>query len=120
DSVDENLFMFILNCNPGVKAEEVEKKLLAILHSIKQGKISKRSLQRVKNNTRSDFIFSLNNASALSNICGSYLARGDLKPLLNYEKNIAALELEDLVEVATKYFIRENSTTLILRKENNG
>ncbi|ENQ1162620.1 pitrilysin family protein [Campylobacter upsaliensis] len=120
DSVDENLFMFILNCNPGVKAEEVEKKLLAILHSIKQGKISKRSLQRVKNNTRSDFIFSLNNASALSNIYGSYLARGDLKPLLNYEKNIAALELEDLVEVATKYFIRENSTTLILRKENNG
>ncbi len=26
DSVDENLFVFILNCNPGVIAEEVEKK----------------------------------------------------------------------------------------------
>lgn len=120
DSVDENLFIFIANCNPGVKAEKVEKKLLDILHSIKQGKISKKALQRVKNNTRSDFIFSLNNASALANIYGSYLARGDLKPLLNYEKNIAALEVEDLVNVAQKYFVSENSTTLILRKENNG
>ena len=77
-------------------------------------------MQKVKNNTRSDFIFSLNNASGLSNICGSYLARGDLKPLLEYEKNIAALEVKDLVSVAKKYFIKEKSTTLILRKENNG
>ena len=120
DSVDENLFIFIANCNPGVKAEKVEKKMLEILASIKQGKISQKALQKVKNNTRSDFIFSLNNASGLSNICGSYLARGDLKPLLEYEKNIAALEVKDLVSVAKKYFIKENSTTLILRKENNG
>ncbi|MBS4274690.1 M16 family metallopeptidase [Campylobacter vulpis] len=120
DSVDENLFIFIANCNPGVKAEKVEKKLLDILHFLKQGKISKRSLQRVKNNTRSDFIFSLNNASSLANIYGSYLARGDLSPLLNYEKNIATLEVEDLIKVASKYFVKENSTTLILRKENNG
>ncbi|MBS4235121.1 M16 family metallopeptidase [Campylobacter vulpis] len=120
DSVDENLFIFIANCNPGVKAEKVEKKLLDILHSLKQGKISKRSLQRVKNNTRSDFIFSLNNVSSLANIYGSYLARGDLSPLLNYEKNIATLEVEDLIKVALKYFVKENSTTLILRKENNG
>ncbi|MCR2055852.1 insulinase family protein [Campylobacter helveticus] len=120
DSVDENLFIFIANCNPNVKAEKVEKKMLEILASIKQGKISQKALQKVKNNTRSDFIFSLNNASGLSNICGSYLARGDLKPLLEYEKNIAALEVKDLVSVAKKYFIKENSTTLILRKENNG
>ncbi|ENJ0227849.1 insulinase family protein, partial [Campylobacter coli] len=47
----------------------------------------------------------------------SYLARGDLKPLLEYESNIAHLCEQDLVKSAKKYFDRSNSTTLILRKD---
>ncbi|MDP8566032.1 dihydrodipicolinate synthase family protein, partial [Campylobacter coli] len=36
--------------------------------------------------------------SAVSNTYGSYLARGDLKPLLEYESNIAHLCEQDLVK----------------------
>ncbi|TKX34192.1 M16 family metallopeptidase [Campylobacter taeniopygiae] len=117
DCIDENLFIFICNCNVGIKAEEVEKELWKILEQIKKGKFTEKDLQKVKNNIKSDFIFSLDTASAVSNIYGSYLARGDLKPLLNYEEKIEKLTLLDLQKCAKKYFDEENSTTLILRKD---
>ncbi|MBZ7935759.1 insulinase family protein [Campylobacter sp. B0100352/1] len=117
DCIDENLFIFICNCNVGIKAEEVEKELWKILEQIKKGKFTEKDLQKVKNNIKSDFIFSLDAASAVSNIYGSYLARGDLKPLLNYEEKIEKLTLLDLQKCAKKYFDEENSTTLILRKD---
>ncbi|MGH2327377.1 M16 family metallopeptidase [Campylobacter taeniopygiae] len=117
DCIDENLFIFICNCNVGIKAEEVEKELWKILEQIKKGKFTEKDLQKVKNNIKSDFIFSLDTASAVSNIYGSYLARGDLKPLLSYEEKIEKLTLLDLKKCAKKYFSEENSTTLILRKD---
>lgn len=117
DSIDDNLFIFICVCNVGVDAKKVEKELLKILQNIKNGKISKYNLQKIKNNVKSDFIFSLNTASSVSNIYGSYLARGDLKPLLNYEKNINKLKIKNLIDAANKYFIEKNSTTIILKKE---
>ena len=117
DCIDENLFIFICNCNIGIKAEEVEKELWKILEKIKKGKFLEKDLQKVKNNIKSDFIFSLDTASAVSNIYGSYLARGDLRPLLNYEEKIEKLTLLDLKKCAKKYFSEENSTTLILRKD---
>lgn len=117
DCIDENLFLFICNCNVGIKAEEVEKELWKILEQIKKGKFTEKDLQKVKNNIKSDFIFSLDTASAVSNIYGSYLAKGDLKPLLSYEEKIEKLTLLDLKKCAKKYFSEENSTTLILRKD---
>lgn len=117
DCIDENLFIFICNCNVGIKAESVEKELWKIIEKLKKGGFSDTDLQKVKNNVKSDFIFSLDTASAVSNTYGSYLARGDLKPLLEYEKNIENLKSEDLTKCAKKYFDRSNSTTLILRKD---
>lgn len=117
DCIDENLFIFICNCNVGIKAESVEKELWKIIERLHKGGFSNTDLQKVKNNVKSDFIFSLDTASAVSNIYGSYLARGDLKPLLEYEKNIENLKSEDLKKCAKKYFNRVNSTTLILRKD---
>ncbi|EHH2369889.1 insulinase family protein [Campylobacter coli] len=117
DCIDENLFIFICNCNVGVKAEKVEQELWKIIDRLKKGDFSSKDLQKVKNNVKSDFIFSLDTASAVSNTYGSYLARGDLKPLLEYESNIAHLCEQDLVKSAKKYFDRSNSTTLILRKD---
>ncbi|MBC8764527.1 insulinase family protein, partial [Campylobacter jejuni] len=110
-------FIFICNCNVGVKAEKVEQELWKIIDRLKKGDFSSKDLQKVKNNVKSDFIFSLDTASAVSNTYGSYLARGDLKPLLEYESNIAHLCEQDLVKSAKKYFDRSNSTTLILRKD---
>lgn len=117
DTIDENLFIFICNCNLNVKAEQVEKELWKIINSIKNEQISIKDLEKIKNNTKSDFIFSLSSASDVSNLFGSYLAKGDLKPLLSYEKDIENLTIKDLVKCAKKYFNDNNSTTVILRKK---
>lgn len=117
DAIDENLFIFICHCNLNVKAEQVEKELWKIINSIKNEQISIKDLEKIKNNTKSDFIFSLSSASDVSNLFGSYLAKGDLKPLLSYEKDIENLTIKDLVKCAKKYFNDDNSTTVILRKK---
>ncbi|TBR81655.1 insulinase family protein [Campylobacter novaezeelandiae] len=117
DTIDENLFIFICNCNLNVKAEQVEKELWKIINSIKNEQISIKDLEKIKNNTKSDFIFSLSSASDVSNLFGSYLVKGDLKPLLSYEKDIENLTIKDLVKCAKKYFNDNNSTTVILRKK---
>lgn len=117
DTIDENLFIFICNCNLNVKAEQVEKELWKIINSIKNEQISIKDLEKIKNNTKSDFIFSLSSASDVSNLFGSYLAKGDLKPLLSYEKDIENLTIKDLIKCAKKYFNDNNSTTVILRKK---
>lgn len=116
DSIDENLFIFICSCNVGVKAEVVEKELLAILQELKKGGISEEDLTKIKNKTKSDFIFSLSTASSVSSLYGDFIAKGDLKPLLDYEKNVEALQVEDLIRAAKKYFKDSQSTTAILRK----
>ena len=117
ENIDENLFIFICVCNVGIKAELVEKELLAILQGLKAGKIGERDLQKVKNRVKSDFVFSLNTASALSSIYGDYLAKGDIAPLFEYENRVQALETKHLQAAARKYFREQNSTTIILRKD---
>lgn len=49
DSIDENLFIFLIVCNPGVKAEDARGRLLNIIEKVKTDKIDEASLERVKN-----------------------------------------------------------------------
>ena len=116
-SIDENLFIFICVCNVDIKAEKVKNEFIKIIKQLNNKGISKKDFQKIKNNIKSDFIFSLNTASSVSSIYGDYIAKGDLNVLLNFENNIQKLELKDLSNCLKKYFIPSNSTTLILRKE---
>jgi predicted Zn-dependent peptidase len=111
------IYLFMAICNPGVKAEEVEKELIKQIEIIKNEEVDKAELDKVKLNTKSDFIFSMENSSSLVSLYGSYFARGDIKPLLEYEQNLNALTTKEIKEVANRYFTKKNSTTVILRKE---
>ncbi len=117
EEIDPSIYLFLAVCNPGVKAEDVEKEILGLIKKIKDGDISEKEVEKVKTNTRADFIFSMENSSSLANLFGSYLARGDIKPLLNYEDAINKLTKEDIIKVAKKYLVKEHSTTVILRKD---
>jgi len=114
---DPSIFMFLAVGNPGVKAEEIEKELLKIIKSVKDGEVSNEDIEKIKTNTKADFIFSLESSSSLTNLFGSYYARGDITPLLNYEDSINNLKKEDIINVAKKYLVEEKSTTVILRKD---
>ncbi|RXK08218.1 peptidase M16 [Halarcobacter bivalviorum] len=114
---DPGLFLFVAVCNEGIKAKEVKKEIDNIIKNIKDGKISKKEIERIKINTKADFIFSLESSSSVASLYGSYFVRGNTKPLFEYEKNIEKLKKEDISKVAKKYLTKKNSTTVILKKE---
>lgn len=114
---DPSIFLFLAICNPGIKAEDVEQEILRLIQRIKDGDISDAEVEKVKTNTKADFIFSMESSSSVANLFGGYFARGDIKPLLNYEDSINKLTKEDIIRVAKKYLIKKNSTTVILKKD---
>jgi len=116
ENIDPGLFIFMAACNPGVKAETVEKELHAQIDRLKAAPVTAEELAKVKINTRADFIFSLESASSVADLFGGYLARGDLSPLETYEANIDALTAEKIQKTAQTYFDDRHSTTIILRK----
>ncbi len=114
---DPGVFLFVAVCNEGIKAQDVEKEILNIINTLKQGKVSKKELDKIKINTKADFIFSLESSSSVANLYGSYFVRDNIKPLFSYEEDIQKLKPKDLVKVAKKYLKQSNSTTVILKKE---
>ena len=114
---DPSIFLFLAVCNPGVKAETVETEILKIIDSIKKDGISDRDVEKIKINTRADFITSLESSSELATLFGTYFAKGDITPLLKYEESINNLKKEDLVKIVNKYLVPQFSTTVILRKD---
>lgn len=116
ENKDPSIFMFLAVGNPGIKAEDIEKEILAIIENIKNGDVSKSDVDKIKTNTKADFIFSLESASNLTNLFGGYFAKGSIEPLLSYEENINKLTKQDIIDAAKKYLVEQTSTTVILRK----
>jgi len=112
---DPGVYLFLAVCNPNVDATIVEKEIWDEIENIKTNGIKTSELNKVKINTKSDFIFSLESSSSVASLYGSYLSRGDITPLLNYEKAIDDLTTKEIQEVAKKYFTKDNSTTVILK-----
>jgi predicted Zn-dependent peptidase len=52
----------------------------------------------------------------VASLYGSYLIRGDISPLMNYEDRLEKITTKDVTNVAKRYLNKENSTTLILKK----
>ncbi|MFZ9659901.1 MAG: M16 family metallopeptidase [Arcobacteraceae bacterium] len=113
---DPGVLLFLAVCNPNVDATEVEKLIWEEIDKIKKGDVKKSEIDKVKINTKSDFIFSLESSSDVASLYGSYLIRGDISPLMNYEDRLEKITTKDVTNVAKRYLNKENSTTLILKK----
>ena len=113
---DPGIFMFMAVANEGVDAKEIENEILDTIAQIKKGEVSQKDIDKLKINTKADFIYSLESSSDVASLFGTYLVRDNIKPLLEYEANLEKLKVEDIVNVAKKYLVKENSTTLILKE----
>ncbi|OHD83247.1 MAG: protease [Sulfuricurvum sp. RIFCSPLOWO2_02_FULL_43_45] len=116
ENSDPGVFLFLAVCNNGIKAEEVEKEIWNVIRGLQKKPVEKAELDKVKINTKADFIYSLESSTSVAELFGSYLARGDIAPLMHYEAAIEALNPEEIQKVAQQYLTSEKSTTLILRK----
>ncbi len=113
---DPGVFLIMAMVNPGVNVEEVEKEVLNELEKLKKGEVTQAELDKVKINTKAEFIYSLEASNNVASLYGDYLAKGDLTPLLEYEENLDKITLKDIVRVAKQYFNHDHSTTVILKK----
>ena len=116
ENIDPSLFIFLATCNPGVKAEDVETELLKQIELMKTTKVTKAEIDKVKMNTKADFIYSLESSTSVANLFGSYLVRGDISPLMTYEEDIKKVTAKKVQAAANKYFDFSKSTTMILKK----
>ena len=116
ENIDPGLFIFMATCNPGVKAETVEKELIKQIELLKETKVTKEELAKVKINTKADFIYSLESSTSVANLYGSYLVRGDISPLMTYEKDVEKVTRKKIQKAAQKYLNFDKSTTIILKK----
>lgn len=112
---DPGVYMFLAICNPGVDAKEVENIIWEEIEKIKNGDIKESELDTVKINTKSDFIFSLESSSSVASLYGTYMVRGDISPLMNYEEDLSKVTKESIIKVANTYLTKDNSTTVILK-----
>ena len=115
---DPGVFLFLAVANPGIETEQLETALLEQIERIKNSTVSQAELDKVKINTKLDFIHTLESSSSLSDLYGGYLIRGDLTPLLKYEENLDKITPEVIRTVANRYFDNSKATTVILRKNN--
>ena len=113
---DDGIFLFMGLANPNIKVEDLEKAILNEIEKLKAGDVTKEELEKVKINAKSDFIYSLEDSASVNSLFGSYFVRGNLKPLLTYEENLAKITPELVTKIANKYFNNDLATTLILKK----
>lgn len=116
ETIDPGVFLFLAIANNGVSAEEIEKEIWKEIKALQTKPVKKADLDKIKINTRADFIYSLESSTSVAELFGSYLSRGDITPLERYEDAINALTLSDIQETAQRYFHPDKSTTIILRK----
>jgi len=113
---DPGVFLIMALCAPGVAPESVENEILSELEKIKNGDVTQAELDKVKINTKAEFIYSLESSSSVAGIYGEYFAKGNIHPLLEYEEKLDKITLKDIQETAKKYFDHNFSTTVILKK----
>ncbi|SFV62234.1 Putative zinc protease [hydrothermal vent metagenome] len=114
---DPGVFLIMALCNPGIGAEDVEREILSELDRLKSGDVTQEELDKLKINAKSDFIYSLEDSSSVASLFGEYLSKGNIEPLLEYEDKLDKLTVQEISEVAKRYFDSERSTTVFLKKQ---
>jgi len=113
---DDGVFMIMAMCSQETSPEIVEKEILLELDKLKNGDVSQAELDKVKMNTKAEFVYALESSASVAGLYGDYLSKGNLEPLLTYEEKLDKLTLKDISDTAKKYFDHNFSTTVILKK----
>lgn len=116
-SIDENLFIIFAVCNPNIDAKDVRGEILKLLDDVKKNPLKDEDLERVVNTIKSEFIYSFDSASKVSYIYGSYILRDSLDRLYSYQDRLLKITKEDIKRVFNAYFINQNLTNVILKKD---
>jgi len=113
---DSGIFLVMAMCAPDANISELEKEILIQLENLKNGRVTQAELDKIKINTKAEFIYSLESSSSVAGLYGDYYVKGNIQPLLEYEEKLDKITLKDISDTAKKYFDHNFSTTVILKK----
>jgi len=113
---DPGVFIIMAMIAPNASIEEVEKEILLELDRLKDANVTQAELDKVKINTKAEFVYSLESSSSVAGLYGDYYVKGNIQPLLEYEEKLDKITLKDISDTAKKYFDHNFSTTVILKK----
>lgn len=113
---DPGVFLIMAMCSPNASLDTLEKEILIELEKLKNGDVTQAELDKVKINTKAEFIYSLESSNSVAELYGDYYVRGNIQPLLEYEEKLDKITLKDISNTAKKYFDHNFSTTVILKK----
>lgn len=118
NAFDPTLFYFYGICNDGVSASQLERAILDEVDKIINDGISGAELQKVKNQKLMEFYRTTETINGMSNTIGTYeLFFGDFKKLFSAPDDYKKVTIEDIRNVAAKYFTKQNRTVGILNTE---
>jgi predicted Zn-dependent peptidase len=118
DAFDPTLFYFYGVANDGVTAAQLEKAILDEVDKIIKDGINESELQKVKNQKLMGFYRTTETINGMSNTIGTYeLFFGDYKKMFSAPDDYKKVTADDINNVASKYFTKQNRTVGILNTE---
>lgn len=113
-------FSITVQMRPGASAEKIEKIVWEELDRLKTEPVSAREFQKVKNNAFASTVRSLKEMETVATMLAWYEMYGDYRLYLSWADSLDSVTQEQVQNVAQKFFVRDNSTTGLLIKPENG
>ena len=103
--------------------DELMKSMAEIIDDLVKNGVTQEELERVKTQTKAEFIYSLESASTVTSLLlSNHVNLGDWKEIFWDLERLLTLQPEDIVRVAKKYLHKDNRTVTALltaKKENS-
>ena len=115
ETEDPGLFYFYLGMNPGYDIDDGKAMLFKEVDRFSSEPVSDRELQKAKNQLEADFIFGMQtNMRKGLNLADYQVRGGDYNLLFGAAEKYQAVTVDDVMQVAKKYLVKDNRTTIIL------
>lgn len=112
-----NLFVISASPRHPHTTAEVEQAIEVELRKLASEPVDEIELKRIRKRLRSDTISSLGSNSGLANMLSYYESiTGSWRYLIDYEKQIETVTAEEVMAVASEYFVERNRTVVVLSK----
>lgn len=108
---DPGLFIVGASLNPGVPIEKAEEAIWKELQRFATEPVTEEELARVKSANLKGTILTKADPSSLAFMLGEAESKADWKWLMEYDDKFEAVTAEDIMRVASTYFVKKNRTT---------
>jgi len=116
ESFDPSLFYFYTSANKDINEVAIENAIYEELENVKTNGITASELQKIKNQKLMEFYNQIETINGKSNNLGTYeLFFGDYEKMFDAPENYNKVTVEDVQNVAIKYFTKSNRTVGVLK-----